>query len=138
MNALEVKVVSKIIDPSKKLKRRITLKDMTKMKLEDIEQNVKDLKSKIEKGEVDNYTVNTFTSLCGKAIEGFNKNNDELKQFEFMNMMKDVLQLEQVNKMTEMEEKGKNKGKEENDKSDEKKTDNQNEVKVEEKKEKED
>jgi hypothetical protein len=41
--------------------------------------------------------------LCGKAIEGLNKNNDEIKQFEFMNMMKSVLQMEQVSKLTEME-----------------------------------
>ena len=130
MNTLEVKVVSKIIDPTRKMKRRITVKDMSHMKLEDIEKNVKELKSKIERGEVDNYTVNTFTSLCGKAIEGFNKNNDELKQFEIMNMMKDVLALEQVNKMTEMEQKEKEKSKDGKKKSEEK----GNEKKAEEKK----
>ena len=107
MNSLEIKVVSKMVDPHNKLKRRITLKDLSRMKLNDIEQNAKDLKQKIEKGEIDNYTVNTFTTLCGKAIEELNKNNDELKQFEFMNMMKNVLQMEQVNKLTEMEQKNK-------------------------------
>ena len=71
--------------------------------MEEIEQNVKELKKIIDKGEVDSYTVNTFTTLCGKAIEGLNKNNDEIKQFEFMNMMKSVLQMEQVSKLTEME-----------------------------------
>ena len=106
MNSLEIKVVSKMVDPLKKLKRRITLKDMSRMKLNDIEKNAKELKQKIEKGEVDNYTVNTFTTLCGKAIEELNRNNDELKQFEFMNMMKNVLQMDQVNKLTEKEEKG--------------------------------
>ena len=87
----------------KQLKKRITLKDITTMNLEEIEQNVKELKKIIDKGEVDSYTVNTFTTLCGKAIEGLNKNNDEIKQFEFMNMMKSVLQMEQVSKLTEME-----------------------------------
>ena len=86
MNSLEIKVVSKMVDPMKKLKRRITFKDMSRMKLDDIEQNAKELKQKIEKGEVDNYTVNTFTTLCGKAIEELNRNNDEIKQFEFMNI----------------------------------------------------
>ena len=108
MNSLEIKVVSKMVDPMKKLKRRITFKDMSRMKLDDIEQNAKELKQKIEKGEVDNYTVNTFTTLCGKAIEELNRNNDEIKQFEFMNMMKNVLQMDQVNKLTEMEQKQKN------------------------------
>ena len=108
MNSLEIKVVSKMVDPLKKLKRRITFKDLSRMKLDDIEQNAKELKQKIEKGEVDNYTVNTFTTLCGKAIEELNRNNDEIKQFEFMNMMKNVLQMDQVNKLTEMEQKQKN------------------------------
>lgn len=110
MNSLEIKVVSKMIDPLKKLKRRITFKDVSRMKLDDMEKNAKELKQKIEKGEVDNYTVNTFTTLCGKAIEELNKNNDELKQFEFMNMMKNVLQMDQVNKLTEMEQKQKKEG----------------------------
>ena len=112
MNSLEIKVVSKMVDPLKKLKRRITFKDVSRMKLDDIEQNAKELKQKIEKGEVDNYTVNTFTTLCGKAIEELNRNNDEIKQFEFMNMMKNVLQMDQVNKLTEMEHKQKNEKKE--------------------------
>jgi hypothetical protein len=103
MNSLDIRVVSKMVDPMKQLKKRITLKDITTMNLEGIEQNVKELKKIIDKGEVDSYTVNTFTTLCGKAIEGLNKNNDEIKQFEFMNMMKSVLQMEQVNKLTEME-----------------------------------
>ena len=97
-----------MVDPQKKIKRRITVKDLSRMKLNDIEENAKELKQKIEKGEVDNYTVNTFTTLCGKAIEELNKNNDELKQFEFMNMMKNVLQMEKVSKLTEMEQKKKN------------------------------
>ena len=103
MNSLDIRVVSKMVNPMKQLKKRITLKDINTMNLEEIEQNVKELKKIIDKGEVDSYTVNTFTTLCGKAIEGLNKNNDEIKQFEFMNMMKSVLQMEQVSKLTEME-----------------------------------
>ena len=113
MNSLEIKVVSKMVDPEKKLKRRITTKDVSRMQLDDIEKNAKELKTIIEKGEVDTYTVNTFTTLCGKAIEELNRNNDELKQFEFMNMMKNVLQMDEVNKLTEMEQKQKNEQKKE-------------------------
>ena len=129
MNTLDVKVVSKIVDTSKKMKRRITLKDMSHMRLDDIEKNVRELKNKIERGEVDNYTVNTFTALCGKAIEAFNKQNDELKQFEIMNLMKDVLALEQVNKMTEMEQKEKEKSKNGNIKIEEKKEEKKEDIK---------
>ena len=49
MNSLEIKVVSKMVDPLKKLKRRITFKDLSRMKLNDIEENAKELKQKIEK-----------------------------------------------------------------------------------------
>ena len=103
MNSLDIRVVSKMIDPKQQLKRRITLKDMTKMKLEEIEREIKELKKIIEKGEVDSYTVNTFTTLCGKAIEELSKNNDDMRQLEIMNMMKSVLQMEPVRKLTEME-----------------------------------
>ena len=142
MNALEIKVVSKMVDPNKGLKKRLTLKDLSRMKLEDIVKNAKDLKLKIEKGEIDNYTVNTFTTLCGKGIEQLNRNNDELKQFELMQMMKNVLQMEQVSKLTEMEQKQKTeKEKETKNTGDTKSNDNNNIInnnsdnKVEEKKE---
>ena len=125
MNALEIKVVSKMIDPMKKLKKRLTAKDMSRMKLNDIEKNAKELKQKIEKGEIDNYTINTFTTLCGKAIEELNRNNDEIKQFEFMNMMKNVLQMDQVSKLTEMENKQKT-GNNNNEKPDTKKENTKN------------
>ena len=63
MNSLDIRSVSKIIEPKQQLKKRITLQDMTKMNLEEIEHEVKELKNIIEKGEVDSYTVNTFTTL---------------------------------------------------------------------------
>ena len=103
MNSFDIRTVSKMIDPMKQLKKRITLKDITKMNLGEMEQSVKELKNIIEKGEIDSYTVNTFTTLCGKVIEELNKNGDDIKQFEIMNMMKNILQMEQVSKLTEME-----------------------------------
>ena len=105
MNSLDIRSVSKIIEPKQQLKKRITLQDMTKMNLEEIEKEVKELKNIIEKGEVDSYTVNTFTTLCGKAIEELSKKNDDKRQLEIMNMMKNVLQMEPVRKLTEMENK---------------------------------
>ena len=141
MNSFDIRTVSKMIDPMKQLKKRITLKDITKMNLEEMEQSVKELKNIIEKGEIDSYTVNTFTTLCGKVIEELNKNGDDIKQFEIMNMMKNILQMEQVSKLTEME---RNKDKIEDininkinieDKKEEKKEEDKKEDKKEEKKE---
>ena len=109
MNALDIRVVSKIKNSMEQTKKIITLKDIATMSLEETEKAVKELKKIIEKGEVDSYTVNTFTTLCGKAIEELNKKNDDIKQLEIMNMMKDVLNMEQVNKLTEMERNKENK-----------------------------
>ena len=109
MNALDIRVVSKIKNSMEQTKKIITLKDIATMSLEETEKAVKDLKKIIEKGEIDSYTVNTFTTLCGKAIEELNKKNDDIKQLEIMNMMKDVLNMEQVNKLTEMERNKENK-----------------------------
>ena len=108
MNSLDIRSVSKIIEPKQQLKKRITLQDMTKMNLEEIEHEVKELKNIIEKGEVDSYTVNTFTTLCGRAIAELSKKNDDGRQLEIMNMMKNVLQMEPVRKLTEMERNNKN------------------------------
>jgi hypothetical protein len=99
MNSLDIRSVSKIIEPKQQLKKRITLQDMTKMNLEEIEHEVKELKNIIEKGEVDSYTVNTFTTLCGKAIEQFSMVGNE-KYMEYIEMMKSVLKLEGVDKLT--------------------------------------
>ena len=101
MHSFDIKVVSKMVDPLRKLKRRITSKDISRMKLSEIEENAKELKQKIEKGEIDNYTVSTFTTLCGKAIEELSKNNDDIKQMEYLKMMKNILQIEQVSKLND-------------------------------------
>ena len=48
--------------------------------------------------------MNTFTTLCGKAIEHFSMiGNDKYK--EYVDMMKNVLQMEKVNKLTIDDEK---------------------------------
>ena len=69
------------------------------MKINDIEKNTKDLKERIIKGEITDYTVNTFTTLCGKAIEHFSMIGND-KYMEYVDMMKNILQMEKVNKLT--------------------------------------
>ena len=106
MKALEIKVSVKVIDSNseKNEKKRITIKDMQRMKLADLEQNVKDLKASIDKGEIDEYTINTFTTLCGRTIEELNKSfteEDEEKQKVYVNMMKDILKMEKVDEFNE-------------------------------------
>ena len=82
----------------------MTEKEIKEMKINDIEKNTSELKERIEKGEITDYTVNTFTTLCGKAIEHFSMIGND-KYMEYVNMMKNVLQMEKVNKLTIDDEK---------------------------------
>ena len=110
MKALDIKVSVKIIDSNseKNEKKRLTIKDMSKMKLADLEKNVKDLKVNIDQGDIDEYTINTFTTLCGRAIEELNKSfqeEDEKKQKVYVEMMKEVFKLEKVDELNDIDSK---------------------------------
>ena len=84
--------------------KRLTEREIKAMKINDIEKNTNELKERITKGEISDYTVNTFTTLCGKAIEYFSSLGNE-KYMEYVQMMKNVLQMEKVNKLTIDDEK---------------------------------
>ena len=106
MKALDIKISVKIIDSNseKDEKKRLTIKDMSRMKLEDMEQNIHDIKSSIDKGEIDEYTINTFTTLCGRVIEELNKSfreEDVQKQKNYENMMKEDIKMEIVDELNE-------------------------------------
>ena len=104
MRSLKVKVESqKLIKGQQKLKR-LTEKEIKAMKINDIEKNANELKDRIIKGEITDYTVNTFTTLCGKAIEHFSMLGDS-KYEDYVKMMREILQMEKVNKLTIDDEK---------------------------------
>jgi len=102
MRSLKVKVESQKLIKGQQLKR-LTEKEIKSMKIADIEKNTKELNDRINKGEITDYTVNTFTKLCGKAIEQFSMIGDD-KYIEYMEMMKNVLKLEGVDKLTKESE----------------------------------
>ena len=87
-----------------KLAKETEEKEIKAMKIDDIEKNTNELKERINKGEISDYTVNTFTTLCGKAIEHFSMIGND-KYMEYVEMMKKVLQMEKVNKLTIDDEK---------------------------------
>ena len=104
MRTLRVKVESQKLIKGQQQVKRLTEKEIKEMKINDIEKNTNELKERIEKGEITDYTVNTFTTLCGKAIEHFSMiGNDKYK--EYVDMMKNVLQMEKVDKLTIDDEK---------------------------------
>ena len=71
MNNLKIKISIKIIDlnSEKNEKGRLTIKEINKMSLSDVDKNIDDMKQLIDKGEINEYSINTFTTLCGKAVE---------------------------------------------------------------------
>ena len=109
MKALNIKISVKIIDSNSENneKKRLTLKDMSKMKLADLENNINNMKKLIDKGEIDEYTINTFSTLCGKAIEFIiisDKQKDQEKQKQYLKMMEDVYKLEKVDEFKNNDE----------------------------------
>ena len=104
MRSLKVKVESQKLIKGQQQIKRLTEKEIKAMKINDIEKNTKELKERITKGEITDYTVNTFTTLCGKAIEHYSMVGDN-KYMEYVEMMKNVLQMEKVNKLTIEDEK---------------------------------
>ena len=103
MRSLKVKVESQKLIKGQQQYKRLSEKEIKAMKINDIEKNVNELKERITKGEISDYTVNTFTTLCGKAIEHFSMIGNE-KYMEYVKMMKDVLQMEKVDKLTKDDE----------------------------------
>lgn len=99
MKSLKIKISIKIIDSNseKYEKKRMTIRDISKMKLAELENNVNGIKQCIDKGEIDEYTINTFSTLCGKTVEilqcSFTQ-EDEEKQKKYSKMMEDVYKLE--------------------------------------------
>ena len=105
MRPLKVKVESQKLIKGQQQLKRLSEKEIREMtNIDKIEKNLKELKERIDKGDVNDYTVNTFSTLCGKAIEYYGKDDNE-KYKEYMAMMKDVFQMEKVDKFTIDDEK---------------------------------
>lgn len=98
MSRLVVKSETTKLIKGKKQEKRLTEKDINTMSIGDIEKNVDLLKNKISKGEINIYTVNIFTTLCGKAIEHHSKieNGNHMK---YLEMMQEILKNPSVSKM---------------------------------------
>ena len=103
MRSLKVKVESQKLIKGQQQYKRLSEKEIRTMKINDIEKNTNELKERITKGEITDYTVNTFTTLCGKAIEHFSMIGDN-KYMHYMELMKIVLNLEGVDRLTKDDE----------------------------------
>ena len=101
MNNLKIKISIKIIDlnSEKNEKGRLTIKEINKMSLSDVDKNIDEMKQLIDKGEINEYSINTFTTLCGKAVEllsiSFDKEIPE-KQKKYLQMIDDIYKFEKI------------------------------------------
>ena len=98
MRNLQVKISSQKLIKGQEIKR-ISEKEIRSMKINDIEKNTKELSERILKGEINDYTVNTFSKLCGKAIE-FYSVSENVKYMEYADLMRVIFKLEGVDKFT--------------------------------------
>lgn len=99
MRSLRIKAeTSKIIKGQNNFKR-LSTKEVNTMDINKIEEAIKELQGRIEGGEINDYTVKTFTSLCGKAIEHFSEIGDP-KHMDYLTIMKKILLLDGVQKLT--------------------------------------
>jgi len=103
MRSLKVRVESQKLLKGQQKYKRLSEKEIKEMQIAEIEKNAKELNERINKGEINDYTVKTFTRLCGRAIEIFSGEGDE-KYMDYMQMMKKVLALEGVDKLTKDDE----------------------------------
>ncbi len=99
MTTLKVKVEAKKLIKGQAMEKRITDREINTMNITQIVQNINALKTKLDNNEINYYTVNTFTTLCAKAIEHYSAINDE-SHFTYLMLMKNMLQREDVQKIT--------------------------------------
>lgn len=99
MGTLKVKVEAKKLIKGQQQEKRLTNREINTMNINQVVQNINLLKQKIDNNEINYYTVNTFTTLCSKAIEHYSAINDD-SHLVYLNYMKTVLQREDVQKLT--------------------------------------
>ena len=94
MSNLNIKIESFKLTKGQQREKRISIKDINRMNIEQIEDNIKYLLQKINHNEINFYVVNTYSILCGKAIEYYSINDNEdnkKKSKEILIKMKEIL-----------------------------------------------
>lgn len=99
MSALKVKVEAKKLIKGQQQERRLTNREINTMNIKQVVQQIENLKQKLDNNDLNYYNVNTFTILCGKAIEYYSAMGDE-SHMKYLNIMKDVLSREDIQKIT--------------------------------------
>ena len=104
---LKVRVDINKLMKGKYVENRITVKDVNKMNINQIEECIRHFTQKIQNNIVNFYIVNTFSLLCGKAIECYSKTDLE-KQMKILLEMKNILQKDKVKEILSKNQKERN------------------------------
>lgn len=104
MRSRRVKVETLKMIKGKNNYARLSLKDIHTMKISDIEKNIEELRTVIKEGEINDYTVKTFSTLCGKAIEYYSMSGDD-KHLKYLSIFQEILHMPEVDKLTKDDEK---------------------------------
>ena len=98
MSNLKIKNETNKLIKGHYIESRITMRDINNMNINEIEEYIENFKHKIENDMVNFYIVDTFSLLCGKAIEYYSKNKSE-KGITILMQMKEILKRDNVQKI---------------------------------------
>ena len=106
MSNLKIKIESNKLIRGQICEKRLTSKDINKMKINEIEEYIQNLLRKIDRNEISYYVINTFSVLCGKAIEYYSAKGDDYldKNKQYLNTMKSVLMRKDVQNIMKEED----------------------------------
>ena len=97
MTNLKIKIEANKLIKGQIFERRLTSKDINKMSIQQIEEYIKLLLKKIEHNKITFYNINTFSTLCGKAIEYYSAKEENLeKHNDYLSVMKNILMRKDV------------------------------------------
>ena len=82
MSNLKIKIEANKLIKGQLCEKRLTSKDINLMNINEIEDYIKLLLKKIEHNQINFYIINTFSTLCGKAIEYYSEKDDKDKENE--------------------------------------------------------
>ena len=90
MLKLKIKIEKQKLIKGHWQEKRLSSKDINKMTIEQIEQYLKFLKTKIEHNEINFYVIDCYSILCRKAVEYYSANDSE-KHNDYLSEMKQFL-----------------------------------------------
>jgi len=98
MNGLKIRADQKKIMKGQTIEKKLTDKEISNMKIDELVKKVKDFKQKLDANEISFYNVKTLMSLCEKAIEYYSAKNDP-NYVQYLNIVKSMFAREDVSKL---------------------------------------